>query len=194
MAPHRIAVEVPISKQFIVQDTLGAENLIRKLIVEKINDKLEATILSDAAAAGNVPAGIFYNISPAAISAFTDICDLEGTLEENNFEGNFKYIVNPKAKAALRGMIKGTNATGMVWENNEIDGTPADWTTHLEDNLIAYGNWSDLYIGQWGAIDVTVDPYTLSGDGQIRIVVNAFFDYKVVRDGAIVLGEYTPGE
>ena len=189
MTPHRIAVEVPISKQFLIQDTLGAENLIRKLIVEKINDKLEATILSNAAASGSVPAGIFNGVSAEPVANFTDICDLEATLEDNNFSGDFKYIVNPKAKSALRSMIKGTNATGMVWENDEIDGTPADWTTNMNNYTLAYGNWSDLYIGQWGALDLTVDPYTLAGDGQIRIIAQAWFDYKVVRNGAIVLGE-----
>ena len=189
MTPHRIAVEVPISKQFLIQDTLGAENLIRKLIVEKINDKLEATILSNAAASGSVPAGIFNGVTAETVANFTDICDLEATLEDNNFSGDFKYIVNPKAKSALRSMIKGTNATGMVWEDDEIDGTPADWTTNMNNYTLAYGNWSDLYIGQWGALDLTVDPYTLAGDGQIRIIAQAWFDYKVVRDGAIVLGE-----
>ena len=189
MTPHRIAVEVPISKQFLIQDTLGAENLIRKLIVEKINDKLEATILSNAAANGFVPAGIFNGVSATTVADFNDICNLEATLEDNNFSGDFKYIVNPKAKSALRSMIKGTNATGMVWEDDEIDGTPADWTTNMNNYTLAYGNWSDLYIGQWGALDLTVDPYTLAGDGQIRIIAQAWFDYKVVRNGAIVLGE-----
>ena len=191
MAPRRLSAYVDISKQFLVQDTLGAENLIRKLLVEAINDKLEATILSDDAASGAKPAGIFYNVSPATISDFGDVCDLEASLDENNFIGDFKYVINPKAKAALRAMIKGTNATGMVMENNAIDGTPAEVTTHMEDNLMAYGDWSQLYIGQWGAIDLTVDNYTQATKGCVRLVINAFFDYKVVRSGAIVLGEYT---
>jgi hypothetical protein len=71
---------------------------------------------------------------------------------------------------------------------NSIDGTPAEVTTHMAENTLAYGSWGDLYIGQWGAIDLTVDPYTKAASGQIRIVINAFFDYKVVREGAIVYG------
>ena len=191
MAPRRLSAYIDISKQFLIQDTLGAENLIRKQLVEAINDKLEATILSDDAASGAKPAGIFYNVSPTTISDYADVCDFEATLEENNFIGDFKYVINPKAKAALRSMIKGTNATGMVLENNAIDGTPTEVTTHMDENLIAYGSWGDLFIGQWGAIDLTVDPYTKAASGQVRLVINAFFDYKVVREGAIVLGEYS---
>lgn len=189
MAPRRLSAYIDISKQFLVQDSLGAENLIRKQLVEAINDKLESTILSDAAASGNVPAGIFYNVTPTDIADFNDVCEFESELDENNFVGDFKYVINPKAKAYLRSTIKGTNATGMILENDAIDGTPAETTTHMEEDTMAYGDWSQLYIGQWGAIDLTVDPYTKAADGQVRLVINAFFDYKVVRDGAIVLGQ-----
>lgn len=189
MAPRRLSAYIDISKQFLVQDTLGAENLIRKLLVEAINDKLEATILSNAAASGNVPAGIFNGVTATTIASYADVCNFESELDENNFVGDFKYVINPKAKAALRSMIKGTNATGMIMENDAIDGTACETTTHMAQNTLAYGDWSQLYIGQWGAIDLTVDPYTKAANGQVRLVINAFFDYKVVRDGAIVLGE-----
>ena len=189
MAPRRLSAYIDISKQFLVQDSLGAENLIRKQLVEAINDKLEATILSDAAANGTVPAGIFNGITPTDITDYASVCDFEAKLDENNFVGDFKYVINPKAKAYLRSAIKGTNATGMIMENDAIDGTATETTTHMATDTVAYGAWDNLYIGQWGGIDLTVDNYTQATKGCVRLVINAFFDYKVVRDGAIVLGK-----
>lgn len=189
MAPRRLSAYIDISKQFLVQDSLGAENLIRKQLVEAINDKLEATILSDAAANGAVPAGIFNGITPTDITDYASVCDFEAKLDENNFVGDFKYVISPKAKAYLRSAIKGTNATGMIMENDAIDGTAAETTTHMATDNMAYGDWSNLYIGQWGGIDLTVDNNTQAIKGCVRLVINAFFDYKVVRDGAIVLGK-----
>lgn len=189
MAPRRLSAYIDISKQFLVQDSLGAENLIRKQLVEAINDKLEATILSNAAASGTVPAGIFNGITPTDITDYASVCDFEAKLDENNFVGDFKYVINPKAKAYLRSAIKGTNATGMIMENDAIDGTATETTTHMAADNIAYGDWSNLYIGQWGGIDLTVDNYTQATKGCVRLVINAFFDYKVVRNGAIVLGK-----
>ena len=189
MAPRRLSAYIDISKQFLAQDSLGAENLIRTQLVEAINDKLEATILSNAAAAGTVPAGIFNGITPTDITDYASVCDFEAKLDENNFVGDFKYVINPKAKAYLRSAIKGTNATGMIMENDAIDGTAAETTTHMATDNIAYGDWSNLYIGQWGGIDLTVDNYTQATKGCVRLVINAFFDYKVVRNGAIVLGK-----
>ena len=193
MAPRRLSAYIDISKQFLVQDSLGAENLIRKQLVEAINDKLEATILSDAAANGAVPAGIFKGITPTDITDYASVCDFEAKLDENNFVGDFKYVISPKAKAYLRSAIKGTNATGMIMENDAIDGTAAETTTHMATDSMAYGDWSNLYIGQWGGIDLTVDNNTQAIKGCVRLVINAFFDYKVVRDGAIVLGKIKRG-
>ena len=189
MAPRRLSAYIDISKQFLAQDSLGAEALIRKQLVEAINDKLEATILSDAAASGNVPAGIFNGVVPTNITDYASVCNFESELDQNNFVGEFKYVINPKAKAYLRSSIKGTNATGMILENDAIDGTPAEVTTHMKEDTIAYGDWNNLYIGQWGGIDLLIDNYTQATKGCVRLVINAFFDYKVVRDGAIVLGK-----
>ena len=193
MAPRRLSAYIDISKQFLAQDSLGAEALIRKQLVEAINDKLEATILSDAAVNGNVPAGIFNGVLPTEITDYASVCNFESELDQNNFVGEFKYVINPKAKAYLRSSIKGTNATGMILENDAIDGTPTEVTTHMKEDTIAYGDWNNLYIGQWGGIDLLIDNYTQATKGCVRLVINAFFDYKVVRDGAIVLGKIKRG-
>ena len=37
--------------------------------------------------------------------------------------------------------------------------------------------------------DLTVDPYTQASNGKVRLVINAFFDAKVLRDGAIVVAK-----
>lgn len=39
-----------------------------------------------------------------------------------------------------------------------------------------------ISIGQWGALDLTVDPYTMAGEGQIKLIVNAYFDAGIRRE------------
>lgn len=188
-APRRITAEIPLSKMLLTQDTLGVENMVRNLLVTKINNKLEEVILSEAAASGAKPAGIFYNVSPTSVADFADICELESDIADNNIDGPLKYIVSPKAKAFLRSTIKGTNATGMIMEYDEVDGKPAYETTHMTSGNFAVGDWSALYICEWGGIDLLVDPYSWSSKNLVKLVVTAYFDYKVVRDGAIMYGE-----
>lgn len=186
LTPKRLTAYVDVSKQFLVQTSDSAERVIREDIVNAINTKLESTILGSANGSATQPAGIFYSATAlGSIADFGDICDLEADVEDANVLGECKYIMSNKAKAALRGMIKGTNATGMVYENGTVDGTPALNTSNVGSKNIAYGDWSNLAIGQWGAIDLVIDPYTQATNGKVRLIINAFFDAKVLREGAI---------
>lgn len=192
LSPKRLTAYVDISKQFLVQDGCGAEAAIRQDIINAINTKLEATILGTASGTTTQPAGIFYGASAgtySGMSSFTDVCNFESAVEDANVLGECAYVMSNKAKAALRGMIKGENGTGMVYENGEVDGTKAYNTSNAgSGKYIAYGDWSNLVIGQWGAIDLTVDSVTQAINGKVRLVINAFFDAKLLRNGAIVRG------
>lgn len=188
LQPKRLTAYVDISKQFLVQDSIGAEQAIRADIVAAINSKLESTILGSAAGSTTTPAGIFYGQSPKTITTFKDICDLEASIEDANVIGECKYVMSNKAKAALRNMPKSSKSTQLVMENGEVDGTPVLNTSNIEAQNIAYGDWNNLAIGQWGAIDLVVDPYTLAKDGQVRIVINAFFDAITLRPEAFAFG------
>ena len=188
LTPKRLTAYIDLSKQFIAQDSIAAEQLIREDLVNAINNKLEATILGNVSGTTTQPQGMFDAISATSVSGYSDICDLEADIEDANVNGDCVYVMSNKAKAALRAMAKGSKSTQLVFENGEVDGTKALNTSHVSDKKYLYGDFSNLAIGQWGAIDLTVDPYTLARSGQIRLVVNAYFDAKVLRPTAFVAG------
>ena len=192
LSPKRLTAYVDISKKLIAQDTIGVENFIRRDIVNALSDKLEATIFGYAAGTDDQPAGLFYTgILPAAasVSTYAGLCDAEAAIEDNNFYGEMKYLVNPKGKAKLRAMAKGAKSTQLVMENNNVDGTPVISTSNVKDQASTnpkaiFGDFSQIAVGSWGNIEVTVDPYTQATKGCVRLVINAFFDCKVLRKEA----------
>lgn len=190
LSPKRLTAYIDISKQFLVQDSIGAEAKIREDLINAINSKLEATILGDGEGSATQPAGMFNGVTPKTIEGFADVADVESDIEQANVLGQIKYVVSPKAKAALRAMIKGENGTGMVYDGESVDGTPALVSSNVAAKKYVVGDWSNLAIGQWGAIDLTVDPYTKAADGQVRLVINAFFDAKVLRSEAFGYGQF----
>lgn len=189
LSPKRLTAKFPISLQFLAQDSVDAEGAIRRDIINAINDKLEATILGNAAGSTTQPAGMFYNVTPENIAAFADITALEADVEAANVYGDCKYVMAPSTKAALRSMIKGTNGTGMVYENNAVDGTDALVTSNVATDKLIYGDFSNLVIGQWGDIQLDVVRDTASlVNGCVTIVINAFFDAQVARTEAFGFG------
>lgn len=183
LSPKRLTAVVEVSKQFLIQDSVNAENMLRNDIVKAISNELEATVLGDAAGTNKKPAGIFNGASVATLD-YEGTVDMEETLEEANVYGEYTYIVSPKAKAALRKAKKGDN--GFVMEDGEVNGIKVLCTSAAKG--VVLGNFSEYVIAQWGAIDLTVDPYTKAADGKVRLVINAYFDAKPRRSEAFVAG------
>lgn len=190
LSPRRITCYIDVSKQFLVQQSAGCEELIRQDIINALNSKLEATILGEDEGDATKPAGIFATIKPSAhtISNFADLCNAESDIEDANVIGELKYVMSNKAKAALRSMQKSAKTTQLVMENGQIDGTPVLNTSHVGGKKFAYGDWSNLAIGQFGALDLVVDNFSQSTRNVVRIVCTAYFDAKVLRPEAFVTG------
>lgn len=193
LSPKRLTAFVDISKQMIAQDSVDVESAIREDLVNAINSKLEETVLGSAAGTATQPAGIFFTIKPTAVADFAALVDKEATVEDANVIGECKYILSNKAKAALRSMAKGTKSTQLVYENGTVDGTVALNTSNVAGKNYVYGDFSNLAIGSWGGVDLTVDPYTKAADGMIRIVVNMYVDAQVLRAAAFATGTVGAG-
>lgn len=183
LTPKRLTAVYDVSKQFLIQDSVSAEAMLRADIVKAISNELEATILGDAAGSATKPAGMFNEASAATLT-YDGTVDMEEELEEANVNGELSYIVSPKAKAALRKAKKGEN--GFVMEDGEVNGIKVLCTSAAKG--VVLGNFSEYVIAQWGAIDLTVDPYSQAANGKVRLVINAYFDAKPRRSEAFVAG------
>ena len=188
LSPKRLTAYVDISKQLLAQDTIGVEAAIKRDIVNALNDKLEATILGANAGDTEKPAGIFYGATETNVDDFAGLCTFEAALDDANINGQKKYLMGNTAKATFRSMIKGTNNSGMVLENGQIDGTPMVNTSNVSTKKFVYGDFNYLAIGSWGNIEIVVDPYTQAVNGVVRLVINAYFDAKVLRTEAFKFG------
>lgn len=196
--PKRLSAYIDISKQFLAQDSADCEAAILRDIVNAVNDKLEATVLGKES---DDPAhfSLFYNQTPTAITNYAGLCNLEASVENANIFGKMSYLVSPGAKAALRGMAKSTKVTQLVLEGGDIDGTPVYSSTNVgkgvgsgtpfvqSGNLI-YGDFTNLVIGQWGGLDLTIDTVTQAVAGKVRVIINAFFGVGVLRPQAFAFG------
>ena len=189
-SPKRLTAKVTLSRQFIMQQGCGAEELIRRDIVDAINSKLEATLLSADAKTATKPAGIFNGMSLGKTATYADLANAEADLETAGIVGELKYIVSPKMKATLRTTQKG-NGVGFVMENGAIDGVEALSTAHVTGKKLIVGDWSNYCICSWGGVEVVVDPYSKAANDEVVLVISAYFDAKPLRDNVFAGIEVT---
>lgn len=180
LAPKRLTATLDVSKQFLLQDSNDAEAILIRDLAAAVAEKLDKTIFSAEAGDVNTPAGIFAGVgAEKAIADMTydDVLALEEAVELANGT-NYMFVVNPKVKFALKG-TQMANGLQMVFDGKEIDGFTTISSNSVVDKGIVCMDPRELVIGQWGAYDITVDPYTKAADGQVRLVINAYFDAKL---------------
>ena len=191
LKPKRLTAFVDVSKQFLIQDSADAEATLRADIVNSIGEKLQQTILGTAVGSETQPAGIFSVDTSAvtSVTTFKDVCDLEAKVDDSNAGANRCYLVSNKAKAGLRNMAKSTKSTELVMQGGEIDGTPVYATSSISDKYLAYGDFSNLVIGQWAGIDIVVDNFSKATENCVRLVITCYFDAVVTRPEAIAIAK-----
>ena len=181
LTPKRLTATLDVSKQFLLQDSNDAEALLIRDLGAAIAEKLDKTIFGAEAGDNTKPAGLFNGVVGAkALTDITydDVLALEEAVELAN-GSNYMFVVNPKVKFALKG-TQMANGLQMVFDGSEIDGYTTISSNSVADKGIICMDPHELVIGNWGsAFEITVDPYTKAADGQVRLVVNAYYDAKL---------------
>lgn len=187
LSPKRLTAFVDISKQLINQTSASVENMIREDLVNAIAEKLQKTILGNGAGDAVTPAGLFKNVvADTAAFDYNAAVDIEAALEDANVYGDFSYIVNPQAKAVMRTTSMDKGSGKFIYENNEVLGIPAYSTNSVVTKGAILGDFRQLVVANFGALDITVDEVSRAAYGQIRLVVNFYVDYACKRDNAFV--------
>ena len=179
LTPKRLTATLDISKQFLLQDSNDAEAMLIRDLAAAVAEKLDKTVFG-AEKLDNAPEGLFNGVAAEkgiADMTYDDVLALEETVELANGT-NYMFVVNPKVKFALKG-TQMANGLQMVYAGNEIDGYKTISSNSVVDKGVICMDPRELVIGQWGGYDITVDNYTKAADGQVRLVINAYFDAKL---------------
>lgn len=186
MKPKRLTAYIDISKQFLAQDSVGAEAMLKEDIVLAIAAKLEGTVLGKANVSATQPLGMFYTAPTVnGAASWANVVALETALDSSNaLIDNLSYVTNAGARGILKTTEKAPGTAKFLLDGKEMNGYPVHVTNHVAKELqtgadeygIAFANWRDLVIASWGGIDIVVDPFTVAKEGKVRLVVNAYFD------------------
>jgi len=125
-----------------------------------------------------------------AAPTWEHIVQLETEVAVDNADiGALAYMTNSRVAGKLKVTPKISGHPTYLLEGDRLNGRPLYVTNQVRSDLtkgtgtnlsaIFYGNWSDLLIGTWGALDILVDPYSNSTSGAIRVVVFQDVDIAV---------------
>jgi len=194
LTPKRLTSYIDISKQFLVQDSINAEQALMQDLTNAILATVEATVFDATASSTSRPAGLFYNADySGTLSGTTTWAKLIGIKAAvdtaNALTGNLAYVTTPALGAVWETTTIDSGGGVMCMNNGKVGGYPVYITSNVNSGKVAFGNWADYVVGQWGGMDITVDPYSQAVNGKVRIIVNTFWDFKTRRSASFKLSQ-----
>lgn len=206
LSPKRVGAYVEPSKQSIIQGVLGVEAMLRQDLLDGAAILMENQGINGDASGANARGirnvsgiGSVVGGTNGANLAWSHVVGLETAVANANANSTSRagYLVNTKIRGTAKTTQKATNLPFM-WDNGEfpLNGYRAEVTNNVPSNLtkgtssgvcssaVFSSDWSMFLMGLFGGLDVTVDPYSLAINAQIRITLNVFFDFLCRQPGA----------
>jgi len=199
LSPIRITSKVNISKQLLMQNGQGVQAAVVNDLGRATGQAIDAAMFA-AADVSNAPNCIAATASVNTItensytanaSIFDDFCLAESELAVNEgLSGNLAYVANPKLMKDLKRSAQ-VAAVTVGSQGNLVNGYPTFYTVGCTSDAAVsadflFGDFSKLFIGMFGGLDITVDPYTRAGHGEVKLVINQYIDWGLSQPGAFV--------
>jgi HK97 family phage major capsid protein/HK97 family phage prohead protease len=183
MSPKTIGAFTDISRRLTLQSSLDVEAMVNRDLATVLGLGIQQAAINGSGSS-NQPSGILAQVTTSVIGGtngaaptWANIIKLETDVAVGNADvGTLGYLTNAKVRGKLKGTEKFGSTNGMpVYEaragiTNAVPSNLTKGTSSGVCSAIIYGNFADLVIGMWGGLDITVDPYTGSAAGTIRVV------------------------
>ena len=197
MKPNRYAVAALISLQNLMQSSIDLQMFTVQDIRNVVANAIDVAAINGPAGSATVPEGILNTTGIGSVVGGTNgatptwahVVDLETSIYQNNADAaNMAYLINPGTKGKLKTTKHEAGDLGyLMTPSNEINGYKVGVSNHVPSNLdkgtssgvanaAIFGDFSQLLIGQWAFLDLTVDNISKKKDGYVEIVVNTFID------------------
>ena len=191
MQPHQLAGMSGYSWRMLRQGLPATEDVIRSDLAATHAEVLDQTVLQGTGV-GAEPAGlsILAAAKPTYTTgslAYTDVTGLEDAVYAANGDttGTLGFVVASGLVGTLKSTEKITNGGMPIAEGAGGDGTltmsgyPTRHTNGAPTGGIYFGSWSQVWVGQWGAVEILANQYSKFDTGSVEVRVIGDWDIAV---------------
>ena len=179
-----LASYVQISRNLLIQSDPSVETVIQDDITQAIAVAIDAAALAGTGSS-NQPTGILSTTGIGSVSfasagapTFAEIVAIESAISADNAMGaNMAFVTTPALAGTLKTTTKDSGSGRFVSEDNAIMGYSVNPTSSMTANTILLGDFSQLMIAQFGAVEVITDRNAQTG--QLTLGLHAMVDVGV---------------
>jgi HK97 family phage major capsid protein len=166
LTPKTASAYTEISRNLLLQSSPGAEGIVSDDLGQVVALAVDLAALSGSGAAGQ-PTGISNTTGIGSVTAtsvdYAKVLEFQTDVATSNVTpSRGGYVTTPAAAAVLMAKQRFSSTDTPLWQGNVWDGTmvgfPAMSSNQLSAGMI-FGDWSELVIGEWGVLEIAVNPY-----------------------------------
>ena len=191
MAPKTLGTFTDISRHLMHQSTPAIETIVRNDIIKSLSNEVDKKAIQGDGTS-NTPTGILSTSGIGAVAIGTNggagtwahvVETWKEVATDNANVGALSFITSPLQVSRFMAAAKVSSSDSVMIMNDQakLMGYNVFTTTNSPDNLtkgtasgtcsaLTFGNFNDLIIGEWGSLDISVDPYTNAAKGGTRII------------------------
>jgi HK97 family phage major capsid protein len=184
LSPNTAMAQQGYSRQLLRQSAGVVDQLVTNDLRRTAALGIDRAVIHGAG--GDEPTGIYIASGVNAVPfggaiTYPKVVQMETEVAMDDADiGEMAYLTTPGVRGAAKTTQKFTGTNGMaIWEGNEMNGYRAEASTQVRSNMgggtdehgIVFGVWPQVIVGEWGAMEILTDPYTLAGRGLIRLVL-----------------------
>jgi HK97 family phage major capsid protein len=184
--PRAVGGLVHISRKLLKQSSIDVESFVRNEIAMALATKIDQAAFNGAGT--NEPVGLLTgpistDVAMTAGSAtYADIASMLSTLEGKDVGLDaVKFAVTSEVFWKLATTATSSNGPSFIADYNtgKILGRDAVVSSNVTANYGFVGDWSQMMLLMWGnGLDLTVDPYSASTTGLLKVV--GFMDVDII--------------
>tara|TARA_R110002167_G_scaffold6262_2_gene28601 strand:+ start:325 stop:1620 length:1296 start_codon:yes stop_codon:yes gene_type:complete len=193
LTPKRVGAFTTYTKQLLVQGSPSVDRIIADDLGRAIRNAVDAAAFNGGGSSG-VPQGIFGTTgvndqaatngtaltNATLLKMITDVASQDGLI------GDECFVVSPAAYQTLTSLVQVSGVSALM-VNDMINGYKVYMSSHLNQNTtkgnvadgtsqLMFGNFKNLMVANWSGVDLLIDPYTLGGSSEVKVIANKWMD------------------
>ena len=190
LSPKTISALVRYSRQTALQTTPAMHNIVLEDVINVIKLAVDLAIIAGTGA-DNQPTGI---INTGGVGAgvsgtsftFGKAVDMITEVRAANARGDgMAYLTNPTIAGTLQQREVVTNYPTFIIANGQMAGRRVLDTNQVPANHIIFGDFRQVRIGEWGILELQINPY--NDDGGVKVIPFFSTDFGIDQPGGLTV-------
>lgn len=182
LKPYRVCTQLDLSLTVINSNSEDIQTQFTSMLINSIYEKVLQTLFSSTQETENTPKGLFNGINEINVSDTATLQTMQTNVDK--YSDTAIWFISPQMKNKLYEI----NATNQIFVDGKLLGNDYIFSNLVEDGKICYIDLSKVAISNFGVLGITVDNFTQKANGNVRITVDAFFDFDIANDNYISVG------